>query len=483
MGYQLIYMKISAFFRYRNSARTATPRGVRARKAAVTATVAVMAWGMALNADAAGLTFTGNGKAPVSVEPDSRSGLAGVYVLRDTRGVTATYTAASSSASVNWKRFSTLGGGFAEDVAFTRNGAESSVQLTDTDMGYLIEEDGRQTAFWIVNYTDHICRLNALEVMPEADCTSAALRLDGDAARMNYYGINGDPREIDRGLTLSYHTQTYNEGAEGTLGSFDTVLTETDIPYTNGEIHCPAPLCDTQFTLTGDRFQQVWGEANSVTSATMQATAIDARAIAVQEQRDADNEQKTTADTGTLGGSAPVTIEFAAATSDAVIYREWQFARDAEFDLIDLRVNEDEVTQTFNEYGTTYVRFVAGNSAGTCDVSSETYTVNVGESRLECPNAFSPNDDGVNDEWKVSYKSIIDFDCHIFNRWGQELAHLTDPSQGWNGKYNGKTVPSGAYYYVITAKGADGRKYKLSGDINIINFKRSATGTGNTGEN
>ncbi len=89
----------------------------------------------------------------------------------------------------------------------------------------------------------------------------------------------------------------------------------------------------------------------------------------------------------------------------------------------------------------------------------------------------------MNDEWKVSYKSIIDFDCHIFNRWGQELAHLTDPSQGWNGKYNGKTVPSGAYYYVITAKGADGRKYKLSGDINIISFKRSATGTGNTGEN
>ena len=65
-------MKISAFFRYKNTVRAATPRGVRARKAAVTATVAVMVWGIALNADAAGLTFTGNGKAPVSVEPDSR---------------------------------------------------------------------------------------------------------------------------------------------------------------------------------------------------------------------------------------------------------------------------------------------------------------------------------------------------------------------------------------------------------------------------
>lgn len=467
-------MKSSAFYRY--TTLSAAHRAV----AVALAAVAVICG--AYRADAASLTFTGNGKAPVTVDPDSRSGLAGVYVLRDTRGVTATYTAASATANVNWKRFSTLGGGFAEEVAFTRNGAETSVRLTDSDMGYIIEEDGRQTAFWIVNYANHTCRLNALEIMPEADCMSAALRLDGEAARISYYGINGDAREIDRGLVLTYHTQTYTEGAEGTLGSFDTVETETAIPYTNGEIHCPAPLCDTQFTLSGDRFQQAWGEASTVSTATMQATAIDARATAVQEQRDADNEQTTVTDTGMLGGSAPVVIEFAAATSDAVIYREWQFARDAEFDLIDLRINEDEVTQTFTEYGTTYVRFVAGNSAGTCDVTSETYTVNVGESRLECPNAFSPNDDGVNDEWKVSYKSIIDFDCHIFNRWGQEMAHLTDPSQGWDGKYNGKTVPSGAYYYVITAKGADGHKYKLSGDINIIHYKRSVTGSGGTTE-
>lgn len=50
----------------------------------------------------------------------------------------------------------------------------------------------------------------------------------------------------------------------------------------------------------------------------------------------------------------------------------------------------------------------------------------------------------------------------------------TDPSQGWDGKHNGKLVPAGVYYYVIKAHGADGKNYSLSGDINIINHKKGS---------
>ena len=51
------------------------------------------------------------------------------------------------------------------------------------------------------------------------------------------------------------------------------------------------------------------------------------------------------------------------------------------------------------------------------------------------------------------------------------MCELSDPSQGWDGKYKGKYVKSGTYYYVIQARGADGQKYNLKGDINIINLK------------
>ena len=90
---------------------------------------------------------------------------------------------------------------------------------------------------------------------------------------------------------------------------------------------------------------------------------------------------------------------------------------------------------------------------------------------LRCPNAFSPGaTPGINDEWKVVYKSIVSFECYIFNRWGEKMCEFHDPSQGWDGKYGGKVVPAGVYYYVIKAVGSDGRKYNLSGDINILGY-------------
>ena len=74
----------------------------------------------------------------------------------------------------------------------------------------------------------------------------------------------------------------------------------------------------------------------------------------------------------------------------------------------------------------------------------------------------------------MSYRSIVSFECQIFNRWGKRLATLTHPSQGWDGKAGGKVVPSGVYFYAIKARGADGKDYKLSGDINVIGSSQSA---------
>ena len=277
------------------------------------------------------------------------------------------------------------------------------------------------------------------------------------------------PRTLSRDLILKYNTLAFNAESN----SYEQTPQQQHEDFITGEIHIPAPLCSTDFTLSGDRFLNAWGRGVSVTSSTYTARAVEAVTSAVQEKRDNDNEQKTDGDGSALGGSAPVTVTFEAQVTDAAIYHEWQFAFDPSFDIIDMRNSELSVTRTFNEYGTVYARFICGDDSGECTWTSETYTIAVGESRLECPNAFSPgSSEGVNDEWKVSYKSIVKFDCHIFNRWGQEMAHLTDPSQGWDGRYGGKLVKSGVFFYVIQAEGADGKKYKLSGDINVLHMKR-----------
>ncbi|MCH5327101.1 MAG: gliding motility-associated C-terminal domain-containing protein [Duncaniella sp.] len=137
-----------------------------------------------------------------------------------------------------------------------------------------------------------------------------------------------------------------------------------------------------------------------------------------------------------------------------------------------MREPDLDFSYTFTEQGSVFVRFYCANADASCDAYGETYEISIGVSSLKCPNAFSPlNEDGVNDEWKVSYSSIVSFQCSIYNRYGREMISFTDPAAGWDGRYGGKLVPAGVYYYVIKARGADGKEYKLSGDINIVDYK------------
>ena len=70
-------------------------------------------------------------------------------------------------------------------------------------------------------------------------------------------------------------------------------------------------------------------------------------------------------------------------------------------------------------------------------------------------------------------KSLINrlWSSNVGYSTGEQIYHYQDPSGGWDGRYHGKLVPPGVYYYVIEARGADGQKYKLKGHINILRSK------------
>ena len=413
----------------------------------------------------ASISFSGTTYKVITEKAESSAGLNNIFVLHDFNGVQMTYTATTSNA-VKWYKYSNLGGGYAEEVSnVSYNGKSSTINLSGTkDLGYIIEEGSNRYYCWVVDYSMHQLQLSSLNFSTEQECDMIELLFSGKANRIVYYSINGASKGLNRDIKLSYNSLSYNEDTE----SYEQIMVEESYPYLNSTIRATSPLCNTEFTLTGDKYLKQWGKEIAINSDYYNTPTVDAKTNATQVVREIENEQK---EETALGGSAPCEIEFKAICSDAVIYKEWQMSTDAGFDNITMRINEPITSYTFDEYGTTYVRFVASNASGSCDYISDTYTINIGESRLECPNAFSPNaSEGVNDEWKVSYKSIISFECHIFNRWGVEVAELNDPSQGWDGKYNGKYVPAGVYYYVITAEGADGKKYKLSGDINIVNY-------------
>ena len=102
------------------------------------------------------------------------------------------------------------------------------------------------------------------------------------------------------------------------------------------------------------------------------------------------------------------------------------------------------------------------------------YEITISTSLLEVPNLITPDSpSGSNQVFKVKYQSLRTFEMWVYNRWGQELFHTTDPSEGWDGKHNGSTVPTGAYYYVIKAVGTDDQKYSKKGAINVLKTKNS----------
>ncbi|MBR1882123.1 MAG: gliding motility-associated C-terminal domain-containing protein [Muribaculaceae bacterium] len=423
------------------------------------------------------ITFTGNSHEVMEIVPAATTGLNRIYVLHDTENVAMHFTATTEN-EVTWYAFEERGGAYAEPVAnVTHNGLETILPQVTGNRGYIIEEGTSRLYVWVTDYSAYRMSLTGLQVDNDGDCATTTLHVAGEGTDIAYYTINGGRQVLSRELELSYYNLEWND----TTHWQQTSVVETETSFKN-TIVIPAPTCNTSFVLSGDRFLSFWDETLVAESNTYVTAAVDVRATATQESRDNDNEKKTDAAGGQLGGSAPAHVFFEAFVTDAVVHKEWQMALDPDFNDIQLRLNQDEVDETFTEAGTYYWRFIGSNADGSCEAYSETFTVNIGESELQCPNVFTPGTSaGVNDVWKVSYRSIIDFHCWIFNRWGVKVCEFTDPSQGWDGRNNGKLVGPGVYYYVIQATGSDGKKYKMSGDINIIRYKNARGGSSSGG--
>jgi len=100
----------------------------------------------------------------------------------------------------------------------------------------------------------------------------------------------------------------------------------------------------------------------------------------------------------------------------------------------------------------------------------------IGPSEVYIPNAFSPNRDGLNDEFKpygrfvdfLSKSGINAYRMTIYNRWGEKLFETSDTEKGWDGQYRNESVQAGSYLYHIHLVGLDRKIYELKGQLNLI---------------
>ena len=86
------------------------------------------------------------------------------------------------------------------------------------------------------------------------------------------------------------------------------------------------------------------------------------------------------------------------------------------------------------------------------------------------PNAFSPNNDGTNDQFVPVFGSPVSgYVLSVFNRWGERIFYTITPGRGWDGTRNGKTVDAGTYYYDITYVCEFGKKQvNRKGDLLLV---------------
>lgn len=436
-------------------------------------TLAILA--LAPGAAAQSLDFSGNSLRVLEDTPDKSTGLEKIYILYSTQGVSVSYTSAEGK-KVSWMQYGNLGGGHAEEVASSQQGNVSTLSSLVGDKGYIVDDGDRRYCFWVVDYSAHRLRLTSAQLASEQECGVTILSVQGEGDPIRYYTVNGMQKTLDQGISISYTTQEWNESSS--FPNFADVSSEVSFESLQPEYRLSPPnYCATKFHVSGDRFLKAWNWEESVETPTAQPYSVDARTFATQHSSSdsssgdsSGSNQIGSGDNEGLGGSAPCDISFEAYATDGVIHHEWQLTRDPSFDEIDYRFTTQDLDYTFVEEGNHYLRYIGSNADGSCEYVGDVYEVAIGESQLKVPNAFSPNGDGVNDEWKVAYRSLLDFQCSIFDRQGHQVCRLTSPEQGWDGKVGGKTVESGVFFYVIEATGTDGKKYKKSGDINIVKY-------------
>jgi gliding motility-associated-like protein len=117
---------------------------------------------------------------------------------------------------------------------------------------------------------------------------------------------------------------------------------------------------------------------------------------------------------------------------------------------------------------TTYTLSVRDNS--NC-VGTDNVVVTVLPYCINVMNAFTPNGDGQNDRWLVVNNGGIctkQISVSVFNRYGNQVYKNDNYNNDWTGIYDGKPVPDGTYYYVVTYRLMTGAVITLKGDVTIL---------------
>ena len=343
-------------------------------------------------------------------------------------------------------------------------GAFNTFSNLNDGQTYVVESGGIRDTFAVFDYRNY--RITGRTFTADLQCEQTLLHLD--VPPMAYRSLNGQSHQLERRMAVRYQNLVTDSVSWKEEQVEDSLVLDR---LTTINLGGPVYL-STEFDLSGDQFAEAfYGEPDlrRVPADMVRPVAIGIipRSYTSLRGTERENENQRVIDEKVLSGSAPLNVLFKANATPTAEFFLWEIRRSS--DLISTRT-ENEARYVFDETGKYSVTLHVGNSADcACDT---VFQVDAKESLLAVPNVFTPNGDGVNDEFRVAYRSIKSFSCAIFNRWQHQVFSFSDPARGWDGRINGRPAPEGAYFYIIEAVGTDGERYTRKGTVNLLRGKK-----------
>jgi gliding motility-associated-like protein len=167
----------------------------------------------------------------------------------------------------------------------------------------------------------------------------------------------------------------------------------------------------------------------------------------------------------TNGFSVGAVVNFIDSSSNAVFY-QWDFGD------LSATTSSTSPTHTYFSNGSFLITEIVSDSLGCSDTAKATIIISNVSTEITTliPNAISPNGDGKNDFWKLSFINILypDAIVEVYNKWGQKV--FSD-NEGyvvpWDGTYKGEQLPAGSYFYIINLN-SPGEPTPYTGSILLV---------------
>lgn len=350
--------------------------------------------------------------------------------------------------------------------------------------GYMVKVGAERDVFWVFDYEQLRPTISLIEA--ELDCERTMLHLEGELPKISYTRLSGKQMTYPRNCHVEYMSAAWSEDTEMWVDS--VAIEELTLEQ---EMTVAASPVATDYAISDMLAEQLGVAADTLRSPVYQPVALKAHPVTITTTRGKQGEMSNEVNRpyspdDVLNMSAPLEVLFKANGLNAEYY-QWKLYKGSS---LMLTRSDAEHRYTFTDKGN--YRAVVAISNSHCKLDSVEFTISISESMVVVPNVFTPNGDGTNDEFRVVYRSLKEFHCWVYNRWGHLVYEWSDPAKGWDGTIGGRPAAEGAYFYVIRALGTDADEnakytikpvynsklkkqdealigvYQLSGSINLL---------------